>query len=94
MTKMSGMLAIAEKGCKEFCFIIKPSPGSRKQDIISGKQIPDVEDMFFVSNHHVLVKFKYGKSVLFESNGSVSKVSNQQLRESFFESKKAGKITG
>ena len=37
MTKMSGMLAIAEKGCKEFCFIIKPSPGSRKQDIISSK---------------------------------------------------------
>ena len=88
------MVAIAEKGYQEFCFIVKPSPGSRKTDIVSGKQIPDIEEMFFVSNNHVLVKFKYGKTVLCMSNGSVIDIKDDRLRGEFFENDHCGKIKG
>ena len=92
--KTTSLIAVAERGYKEFCFIIKPSPGSRKTDIVSTKQIPDIEDMFFVSNNHVLVKFKYGKAVLCMSNGSVIDIKDDRLRGEFFECNNTGKING
>ena len=92
--KTSSLVAVAERGYKEFCFIMKPSPGTRKIDIISSKQIPDIEDMFFASNNHVLIKFKYGKSLLCMTNGSVIDIKDERLRGEFFENSTTGKIIG
>lgn len=56
---------------KEFFFDVKPSPGSRKLDIVSTRQIPEITDLLFTTNNDVLAKFSHGKLVHFMSNGTV-----------------------
>ena len=71
MSKTSGMIMTGSKRNKEFCFVVKPSPGSRKTVLVSEQQIPEIEDMIFISNFQMLVKFRNGKSVTFKADGSV-----------------------
>ena len=71
MPSATGIVAIGQRTHKEFCFIVKPSPGSRKSDIVPTQQIPEIRNMFFVSNSHIAVKFHSGKFVHFDSNGSI-----------------------
>ena len=53
--------------------MVKPSPGSRKLDLCSFAQIPEISDLVFISNNHILIKF--GKDttriVHFKANGTV-----------------------
>ena len=67
----SSIVTIAQNNSKEFCFVMKPAPGTRRTDIMAFNFIPEIEKMTFVSNYHVLVKFKYGKTVTFEANGEI-----------------------
>lgn len=53
---------------------MKPAPGSRKINIVGFQQVHEVKQMLFVSNGHILVKFrdannKPGKAVTLLSNG-------------------------
>ena len=67
----SGMVAVGQRKHEEFCFVMKPSPGSRKLDLVPYSQIPDIKDMIFVTNNHVLVMFKNDNNVHYSSNGDV-----------------------
>ena len=46
----TGMIALGQRRHVEFCFVLKPSPGSRILDLVPHKQIPDIEDMRFVTD--------------------------------------------
>ena len=35
MPLTTGMIAVGRRGHKEFCFVVKPSPGSRRTDLVS-----------------------------------------------------------
>ena len=65
------MIAVGQKDHKEFCFAVRPSPGSRKTDIMGFQQINEINQMFFVSNQHILVRFKGNKTVVLQSNGAI-----------------------
>ena len=41
-------------------FLVKPSPGTKYLNTVSYQQIFDVEDIFFVTNDHIMIKFNYG----------------------------------
>ena len=71
MALTTSMIVVSHKSCEDFCFVVKPSPGNRSVDIVSQKFIPEIDDMIFVSNVHTLVRFKYGKVVVYTPNGSV-----------------------
>ena len=81
MSKTAGIIATGQRDSKEFCFVIKPAPGSRKNNVVSSQRIPDIEEMVFISNYQVLVKFKYGKCVVFYADGSANVYANQGLRD-------------
>ena len=65
------MIATCHKEHKTFCFLVKPSPGSRKSDIVGFQQIAEIDQMYFVSNQHILVRFKDSKTVTLRSNGTI-----------------------
>ena len=71
MPLTTNMIAVGQKEHKEFCFVVKPSPGSRKSDIVGFQQINEMQDMLFVSNQHILVRFNGGKTVTLRSNGAI-----------------------
>ena len=49
----------------------KPAPGSRKLNIVGFQQLNEIEQMLFVSNNLVLMKFRGGKTVTLYSNGCI-----------------------
>lgn len=51
--------------------MVKPAPGSRKINIVGYQQLHEIEQMLFVSNNHVLMKFRGGKAVTLLSNGCI-----------------------
>ena len=51
--------------------MVKPAPGSRRVNIVGYQQLHEIEQMLFVSNNHVLLKFRGGKAVTLLSNGSI-----------------------
>ena len=65
------MILVCQRNQKEFCFVMKPNPGSRKVSIVGYQQLHEIEQMLFVSNTHVLLKFRGGKTVTLLSNGSI-----------------------
>ncbi len=67
----ANMIAQAQRGHREFCFVVKPAPGSRKINIVGYQQLHEIDQMLFVSNNHVLMKFKGGKAVTLLSNGCI-----------------------
>ena len=71
MPLTTNLIAVGQKNHKEFCFVVKPSPGSRKSDIMGFQQISEIDDMLFVSNQHILVRFKGNKTVTLQSNGAI-----------------------
>ena len=71
MSETTSMVAVGHWDHKEFNFVIKPSPGSRKTDLISFRSMHQIQDMSFVSNYHVLIRFKHNKAVTFKSNATV-----------------------
>ena len=71
MSMTANMIALGTKGHREFCFIVKPAPGSRRVNIVGYQQLSELNQMYFVSNTHVLLKFNGGKAVTLLSNGSI-----------------------
>ena len=67
----ANMLLVAQKNQREFCFVLKPAPGTRRISIVGYQQLHEIEQMLFVTNQHVLLKFRGGKAVTLLSNGSV-----------------------
>ena len=91
----SGMIAVGQRKHQEFCFMVKPSPGSRKLDLVPYSQIPDIKEMVFVSNNHVLIVFKTGAGIHFDSNGDVlHQIDRQGIYEDFKPSYYPIEITG
>ena len=39
----TSMIATCHKSHKTFCFVVKPSPGSRKSDIVGFQQIAEID---------------------------------------------------
>ena len=74
------MIALGQRRHVEFCFVLKPSPGSRILDLVPHKQIPDIEDMRFITDSHLLVRLKK-RAVFFYSNGTVLHQQNRSLRD-------------
>ena len=62
---------LAQKDHEEFYFVTKPAPGKRRINIVGYQQVHELQQMIFVSNTHLLVKFSGGKAVTLLSNGSV-----------------------
>ena len=71
MPTTTSLIANCYNADKEYCFLVKPAPGSRKINIMSFKFSHSIEKMMFVSNNHILCKFHGGQSVTMLSNGSV-----------------------
>ena len=71
MNETTSMIAIGHWDQQEFNFVVKPSPGSRKTGLISFRSTPQIQDMLFVANYHVLVRFKHNRAVTFKSNATV-----------------------
>ena len=71
MPLTTNLIAVGQKEHKDFCFVVKPSPGSRKSDIVGFQQIAEIREMLFVSNQHILVRFNGGKTVTLRSNGAI-----------------------
>ena len=67
----TNMIAVGHRDHQEFAFVVKPSPGSRKTDLVAFKSISEICEMIFLSNYQILVKFRNKKSVTFNANGSV-----------------------
>ena len=51
--------------------MVKPAPGSRKLNVVGFQQLHEIKQMLFVSNNHVLMKFRGGKTVTLLSNGCI-----------------------
>lgn len=78
MPKTTNLIAVANKDKRRSsCFLVRPSPGSRRTDFIPSNQIPEVEDMIFVSNCHILVQFKNKMYITFKANGSICEQSKE-----------------
>ena len=67
----NNMIAQCQRNHTEFCFVVKPAPGSRKITFVGHHQLHEIDQMLFISNNHVLMKFRGGKSVTLLSNGSI-----------------------
>ena len=65
------MLATAQHSHKGFCFVVSPSPGSRSLNTVSHQHVSEIEEFLFVTELHVLVKFRSGKMVVFHVDGSI-----------------------
>ena len=66
----ANVVITAQREHTQFCFIVKPAPGSRRVNILGYQQLHEIEQMLFVTNNHVLLKFRGGKAVTLMSNGS------------------------
>ena len=71
MSMTTNQIAQCQRNHKEFCFVVKPAPGSRKLNIVGFQQQYEIEQMIFVSNNHVLMRFRGGKTVTLLSNGCI-----------------------
>lgn len=71
MSMTTNLIAQCKNSNKEFCFVVKPAPGSRKLNIVGFQQLHEIEQMLFVSNNHVLMKFRGGKTATLLSNGCI-----------------------
>ena len=58
MQETTNMITVVHKNHHEFAFVVKPSPASRKTDLVAFGMIPEIIKMIFISNSHILVKFK------------------------------------
>ena len=70
----SYMLTVAHNNHDDFRFVFSPSPGSKSVDIVSYQQVQQIQDVLFVTENHILVKFRYGltgKIVIFNKNGLI-----------------------
>ena len=77
MNNTSNLIATASNKDHVFCFLIKPSPGRRRVDLICNSQFSEVSQIGFVSNKHVFVKFKTGESLTLEVSGKAITQSNK-----------------
>lgn len=71
MSMTTNMVIVGQKEQREFCFVLKPAPGTRKISVVGYQQLHEIEQMLFVSNSHLLLNFRGGKSVTLLSNGSI-----------------------
>jgi hypothetical protein len=71
MSMTTNMIAQCQRNHTEFCFLVKPATGSRKISIVGFQQLYEIEQMLFVSNVHILLKFRGGKTVTLLSNGCI-----------------------
>ena len=71
MSMTTNIIAQCQRYHKEFCFLVKPAPGSRQVNIVGFQQLHEIEQMLFVSNSHVLIKLRGGKAVTLLSNGCI-----------------------
>lgn len=65
------MITQCQRDHEEFCFVVKPAPGSRRVNIVGFQQLHEIDQMLFVSNLHVLIKFRGDKAVTLLSNGCI-----------------------
>ena len=75
----TNMITQCQRNHKEFCFVVKPAPGSRKVNIVGFQQLHEIDQMLFVSNTHVLLKFKGDKAVTLLSNGTIHRQQEQRI---------------
>ena len=69
MNNTTNMLVIAVNKKNQYCFLVKPAPGLRRTDLLSAAQKEIITNMYFVSNHHVIIKTKTGFSTCFDIRG-------------------------
>ena len=67
----TNMIVVGQRQSKEFCFVLKPAPGTRKISIVGFQQLHEIEQMLFVTNSHVLLNFRGGKTITLLANGSI-----------------------
>ena len=71
MSMTINVIAQCQRNHQEFCFVVKPAPGSRKVNILGFQQLHEITQMILVSNTHLLMKFRGGKAVTLLSNGCI-----------------------
>ena len=43
MSMTANMIALAQRNHREFCFVVKPAPGSRRVNIVGYQQLHEIE---------------------------------------------------
>ena len=71
MSLTTNMISLCERNHNEYCFVVKPNPGSRKLNIVGFQKLHEIEQMLFISNMHVLLKFRGGMAVTLLANGCI-----------------------
>ena len=69
MQNTSNMLVTGANKNNQYCFLVKPSPGHRRTDLLSTAQFHELQNMYYVSNEHVILKLNSGNSLTFNING-------------------------
>lgn len=80
MSMTTNMISTCQRNHKEFCFVVKPAPGSRKVSIVGYQQLHEISQMLFVSNSHVLLKFRGDKAVTLLSNGCIHQQPKKRIQ--------------
>lgn len=60
LKQTTSMIAVCQKRNQdEFCFLIKPSPSTRKVHLVRMEKKQMIKEVLFVTNHHILVQFDH-----------------------------------
>ena len=68
------MIATCHRDHQEYCFVVRPSIGSRKIDLVGTQFSNQISAMAFVSDDIVFIKLKNGRCLTFSSNGLIRRI--------------------
>ena len=71
MNLSSNMISQCQRNHSEFCFVVKPAPGSRQITTVGYRRLSEIIEMYFVSNYYVLIKFRGGDLLTLYENGLI-----------------------
>ena len=58
MANTSNMIIMGINDKNQFCLMKRPRPGMKKSDLIGSQFYNDINDMYFVSDKHVVLEKK------------------------------------
>ena len=55
MPMTTNMIAVGYNNNREFSFVVKPSPGTKRTELVGFRYQYEIKEMLFVTNQHILV---------------------------------------
>ena len=70
-----------KKDKDKYDFVLRPNYGQRKITLVSRQHQDEIAYMNFISNDKILVVFRFGKVVVFNSQGKIVNLTNHSKLE-------------